>query len=85
MFKVVSKEIKDEILEKIKSGTPVSKISEQYGISGKTIYNWLRKTVDEPVNLRELQKLRKENAALREIVGQLTIEREMIKKKVYGR
>lgn len=85
MFKVVSKEVKDEILEKIRAGVPVAKISDQYGISGKTVYNWLRKTVDGPVNLRELQKLRKENAAMREIIGQLTIEKEMIKKKTDGR
>lgn len=85
MFKVVSKEVKDEILEKIRTGVPVTKISEQYGISGKTIYNWLRKTVDEPINLRELQKLRKENAALKEIIGELLIEKEMLKKKTDGR
>jgi len=85
MFKVVSSEVKEEILEKIRSGVPVSKISEQYGISGKTVYNWLRKTVDEPVNLRELQRLRKENAALKEIIGELTIEKEMIKKKTDGK
>jgi len=85
MFKGISKEVKDEVLEKIRSGTPVAKISEQYGISDKTIYAWLKRTVTEPVSLRELQKLRKENAALKEIIGVLTVEKEMIKKKTNGR
>jgi len=81
----ISKEVRDEILEKIKSGIPVGQISEQYGISSKTIYVWLKKGVTEPISLRELQKLRKENAALREIIGVLTIEKEKIKKKMEAR
>lgn len=81
----ISKEIKDEILMGIKSGTSVANVSEQYGVSTKTIYGWLKKTIEEPVSLRELQKLRKENAALKEIIGELTIEKEMIKKKTNGR
>lgn len=81
MFHAVTKEVKDEILAKIKSGTPVTQISDQYGISTKTIYGWLKKGVDEPVSIRELQILRKENATLREIVGQLTVEKEKLKKK----
>ena len=85
MFKGVSKEVKDEVLEKIRSGTPVAKVGEQYGISSKTIYGWLKKTVTEPVSIRELQKLRKENAALKEIIGVLTIEKEGFKKKATGR
>lgn len=85
MFKGIAKEVKDEVVEKIKSGIPVGKISEQYGISSKTIYTWLKKGVTEPVSIRELQKLRKENAALREIIGVLTIEKEKIKKKAEGR
>ena len=77
----IAKEVKEEILVSIKAGTPVAKVSEQYGVSQQSIYSWLKKTVTEPVSLRELQKLRKENAALKEIIGELTIEKEMIKKK----
>ena len=85
MFHGISKEVKDEILDKIKLGTPVGKISEQYGISPKTIYTWLKRGVTEPVSIREMQKLRKENAALKEIIGILTIEKEKIKKKMDAR
>ncbi len=85
MYRGISKEVKTEILERIKAGDPVSEISEQYGVSAKTIYTWLKKTIEEPVSIRDLQKLRKENAALKEIIGSLTIEKEMIKKKVGSR
>lgn len=81
MFRGISKEIKTEILDKIKTGTPVAEVSEKYGVSTKTVYSWLKKSIEEPVSLRELQKLRKENAALKEIIGTLTIEKEIIKKK----
>jgi transposase len=72
-------------LNAAKTGIPVAHVSEQYGVSVKTIYTWLKKTVTEPVSLRELQKLRKENVALKEIIGTLVIEKEMIKKKTDGR
>jgi Mor family transcriptional regulator len=35
------KEVKDEILSKVKLGEKVMVISKQYGVSEKTIYNWL--------------------------------------------
>ena len=85
MLKGISKEVKDEMVEKIKSGIPVGKISEQYGVSPKTIYTWLKRGVTEPVSLREVQILRKENAALKEIIGVLVVEKEKIKKKMDSR
>lgn len=77
----IPKEVKDEILLAIKSGTPVSKVSEQHGVSTKTVYRWLKNTITEPVSLREMQKLRKENRELKEIIGALTVENAKIKKK----
>jgi len=40
----VVKEVKDEILSKVKSGENIKQVSEQYGISDRTIYNWLRRS-----------------------------------------
>lgn len=82
MFKAVTSEVKNEILDAIKAGAPVAKVSEQYGVSSKAIYGWLRKGVVEPVSIHELQRLRKENAGLKEIIGTLTIENAKIKKKM---
>ncbi|NCN11795.1 hypothetical protein GW937_00555 [Candidatus Kaiserbacteria bacterium] len=38
----IAKEIKDEIINKLKhDGLSVAEDAKQYGISDKTIYNWL--------------------------------------------
>lgn len=77
----VSKEIKDEILAKVKSGTPVMELSKQYGVHFKTIYNWLRGQAIGNVSTIEHAKLQRENAALKEIIGMLSLELSKFKKK----
>ncbi len=78
---VVSKDIKDEILAKIKQGNAVMDLSKQYGVHFKTIYSWLRKTAVGSVSTLEHSKLQRENAALKEIVGMLSLELAKFKKK----
>jgi len=77
----INKEVKEEILAKVKSGEKVSLLSDQYGVSTKTIYAWLRGKVLHNVSFLEFAKLRKENQVLKEIVGVLTVELEKTKKK----
>lgn len=77
----IAQEVRVEILTKVKSGMTVPKVAEQYGVSTKTIYTWLKKTVQGPVSALELAKLRRENGWLKEIIGTLTIELEKAKKK----
>lgn len=77
----VSKEIKDEILTKVKSGTPVMELSKQYGVHFKTIYNWLRGKAVGGISTLEHSKLQRENAALKEIIGMLSLELSKFKKK----
>jgi len=38
----ISSEVKAEILAKVKTGQKVVELSKQYGVSDKTIYNWLQ-------------------------------------------
>jgi len=40
-YKRIPKEIKDEILARLKQGNKVVDLASQYAISTKTIYNWL--------------------------------------------
>jgi len=47
--KVIPKEIKEEILSKVKAGERVAALAEQYGISTKTVYTWLSKEAGEEV------------------------------------
>lgn len=76
----VRKEIKDEIVSKIKEGSiRVPEASRQYGISDNTIYGWFAKRTAEPGTL-ELARLKRQNQGLLELVGRLTLEIEKSKK-----
>jgi len=82
---VIAKEVKEEILAKVKSGESVIDLGKQYGVSEKTIYNWLRGKVTNKVSWLEVAKLKRENQQLREIIGILTLEIEKSKKRVSSR
>jgi len=77
----VIKEIKAEIIAKVKAGEKVVELSRHYGVSDKSIYNWLRQKVEGSVSLMEHAKLKKENEQLKQIIGVLTLELEKTKKK----
>lgn len=78
---VIAKEVKEEILSKVKSGQSVREIATQYGVCDRTIYAWLKTKATEGISVLEHNKLKKENQLLKEIVGSLTIQLQEIKKK----
>lgn len=80
MHKQIPKQTKEEILEKVKNGEKVVDLASQYGISGKTIYNWLRVQVKPDISLMEWNKLKRENEDLKQIIGLVTLELERSKK-----
>ena len=77
----IAKEVKEEILEKVKRGEKVVQLAEQYGVSDKTIYGWLKGKALSNVSLLQHNKIKRENQLLKEIIGALTIEIEKLKKK----
>jgi transposase-like protein len=79
----VSQEVKEEILSKIKSGEAVSTLAKQYGISDKTIYNWLGGKTTKKVTWLDYAKLKRENQQLKEIIGVLSLEVEKSKKRQF--
>ena len=81
MKNAINKEVKEEILSKAKSGEPVASLSEKYGVSTKTIYNWLRGKATKQVSWIQYAKLKRENQQLKEIIGALSLELERSKKK----
>jgi len=85
MFKPIAKEIKEEILLKIKQGTKVPVLADQYGISAKTIYTWLARTVCPPVSWAKYQQLRRENEERKRIIGMMALDLEKEKKEGYLR
>ena len=77
----IASEVKAEILAKVKSGEPVTALSQQYGVSYQSIYSWLKGKALGTVSLLEYNRLKNENRQLKEIVGVLSLELEITKKK----
>lgn len=77
----ISKEVKEEILSKVKAGARVVDVSKDYGVSTKTIYYWLRGKADSGTSVVEVRRLRKENEELKAIVGALTMDLTKLKKR----
>ena len=81
MHRVIAKEIKDEVLVKAKAGEKVLALADQYGISSKTIYTWLRLDTKEPVvSVLQYNRLKRENEELKKLVGELTLNMSLGKK-----
>lgn len=85
MKNAINKEVKDEILGKVKAGETVSSLSKSYGVSAQSIYSWLEKSTVRRVSWMEHIKLKKENSQLKEIIGILSLEFEKSKKKTNHR
>lgn len=72
-FKVISKEVKEQILKRIKEeGVTVATAAMDAGISTKTIYNWMRSKNLTDGSVLEISKLKREKKELLEIIGELT-------------
>lgn len=81
MFQPIAKEIKEEILHKIKvEGFTVNDAAKKYGISTKTIYGWLFRQNEKAPSVLEVSRLKRENQQLKEIIGMLTMEIEKQKR-----
>lgn len=74
-------EVKAEVLLKVKNGEKVADLAKQYGVSAKSIYNWLKGKLEQEVSYREYKRVIKENEQLKNILGVLTLELEKSKKK----
>ena len=77
----IAKEVREEILERVKKGEKVAELSKQYGVSEVTIYSWLKGSTTQQVSILQHNKVMKENRELKAIVGALMIELERLKKK----
>lgn len=69
------------------SGTPAGDVCRQMGVSEATFYVWKKKYAQLGVaELRQLRQLTEENARLKRVVADLTLDKqilqEVIKKKI---
>jgi putative transposase len=74
-------------LRQAEAGTPVDDVSPQLGVSEATFYVWKKKFANLGVTeLRKLRMLEEENARLKRVVADLTLDRhilqEVLQKKV---
>jgi putative transposase len=67
------------ILKQGDEGVPVAEICRKAGISQATYFNWRKKYAGlMPDEIRRLRALEDENARLKKIVADLTLDREML-------
>lgn len=60
-------------------GTPVAEICRKAGISQATYFSWKKKYAGLlPTEMKRLKQLEDENARLKKIVADLTLDREML-------
>jgi putative transposase len=74
-------------LRQAEAGTPVADVCRQLGVSEATFYVWKKKFANLGVTeLRQLRMLGEENARLKRVVADLTLDRhilqEVLRKKV---
>lgn len=88
-YRRVPEELKEKILDAVKNdGIAVSQASREYWVSSQSIHAWLRKEMDtwihwERVDMREVNRLRKDKEDLLKLIWALNLELEKTKKKRY--
>ena len=77
----IAPEVKEQIIARIKNdGVSVSQVSKDHGVSETAIYKWLGNGANGPT-YTEIAKLRRENKALLELVGEMTLKLSEAQKK----
>jgi putative transposase len=75
------------ILREVESGKTVAEVCRQAGISSASFYGWRKQYAGMGLEeLRELKQLREENGRLKQLVADLSLDRqilqEIVKKKL---
>jgi len=65
-------------LQQAESGVTVAEVCRKLGISEATFYSWKKYGGLNPVELRRLRQLEEENAQLKRIVADLTLDKQML-------
>lgn len=67
------------ILKQAELGTPIGELCRQHGISEQSYYRWKKVYGNmEPSEAKELRQLRDENAKLKRIVADLSLDKAML-------
>jgi hypothetical protein len=83
--KIIPKEIKTEILTKVKGGEKVTELAKQYAVSDKSIYTWLHEeTGERVVSLVQYNRITRENEELKKLIGELSLKLSLGEKNRVG-
>jgi len=67
------------ILKQAELGIPIAELIRQVGVSEQTFYRWKKKYSGLEVDqVRQLKQMREENARLKRIVADLTLDKAML-------
>lgn len=67
------------IIKQAEDGTPVAELCRKAGSSSATFFNWKKKYAGlMPSEMKRLREFEQENARLKKIVADLTLDREML-------
>ncbi len=78
----IAPDMREQIINRIKNdGVSVVQAAKDHGISDATIYGWIAKKVDGQPTASEIIHLKKENAQLLQLVGEITLKLSETQKK----
>ena len=67
------------VLKQAEDGTPVAEVCRKVGISEATFYNWRKRYAGlMPSEVKRLRQLEEENAKLKRIVADLSLDKAML-------
>lgn len=67
-------------LKQVEAGVPMAEVCRKYGVSQQTFYRWKSKYgALAPSEVRRLNELERENARLKSIVADLTLDNTALK------
>ena len=67
------------VLKQAEDGTSVGEVCRKVGISGATYYNWRKKYAGlMPSEMKRLRQLEEENAKLKRLVADLSLDKAML-------
>lgn len=70
----IPREIREEMLAKIKGGAKASDVANAHGISPKTVYGWLGGAAKTNIGFAQYQKMKRERDGLLALVGELLLK-----------
>ena len=75
--------MREQIINRIRNdGVSIKQAAEDHGITERCIYNWLNKGVGGVPTALDYAKLLRENKALKEMLGEATLELKRAQKNV---